>query len=155
MALEDGLLFPLLDASGRIVQSPDPQVSAKSFFSLELKGTVAGDGTPVSVQAKIQDGAGVDIESEVFGGKYYADANAHPHDYMALEVVDVDDVLGYGAGTVLGSYGRFTVAPGHPQQIILPSKKDVLAGLYYRITYFPQPGNTATINFWGNLLIRK
>jgi len=77
------------------------------------------------------------IEERLFTGLQIL-ANAISGDYCALSVVDVDNILGYGAGTVLDTFvtkwyldstadnqGIFTV--GYPAFI--------LAGLYIRVSY--------------------
>jgi hypothetical protein len=59
-------------------------------------------------------------------------------DYTAFQVVDVDNMLGYGAGTVLGQYTTCWYMRSDAQEQVnenTPYPAKVLAGLYLRVIY--------------------
>lgn len=70
-------------------------------------------------------------------GGYYWVKNAALGDAVSLQVVDVDNVLGGGAGLVVSPYVTdMPVAPwDHQQELESPTAGFIPAGLYLRITY--------------------
>jgi hypothetical protein len=58
-------------------------------------------------------------------------------DSVSVSVVDVDNVIGYGAGVVLDTFatGWYLSESQDQGQIRLPYSAEVLTGLYLRITY--------------------
>jgi len=151
----NGIQYPELDSNGRLIPSPNPQIGDKAFYMLALNGNIPiGSTTPVSVSSKIQT-SGIDVATEVFGGLYFAISSASPQDYMSLQISDIDNILGYGAGFIVGDYGHFSIAPGREIGIQLPTKADIPAGLYYQVVYTPVVAPTSVIEFWGNIQIRK
>jgi len=89
-------------------------------------------------------------ERLVYGGEMILKDHAFG-DKVAMQVVDVDNILGYGAGTVLGSYmsNWFVSSDKQTQtQIILDYPTKISAGLYLRVAYTSVGGTnvTASIN---------
>jgi hypothetical protein len=70
------------------------------------------------------------------GGYFWMQGPARG-DTVTLEVVDVDDVLGGGANTVVSTYvAAMPVAPwDHTGELAAPTAGNIPAGLYLRITY--------------------
>ncbi len=71
-------------------------------------------------------------------------------DNVSFSVVDVDNILGYGAGAILDTFAdNFYVFPGEVAEI-REHQADLITGLYIRATY----NNTGASNarFVGNLL---
>jgi len=70
-------------------------------------------------------------------GGYYWVKNPALGDKVSLKVVDVDDILGGGAGVVVSDYVTdMPVAPwDHQQELESPTAGLIPAGLYLRITY--------------------
>lgn len=70
------------------------------------------------------------------GGSYWTEG-ATVGDRVSLLVVDVDDVLGGGAGAVVSEYvQRLPVAPWQQQvEVMSPTAALVPAGLYLRVKY--------------------
>lgn len=77
-------------------------------------------------EARLIDGTQLIIKDHAFG------------DSVSFSVVDVDNVLGYGAGLVLDMFGdRWYVASDKQDQghIRFPYSAEVIQGLYLRTTY--------------------
>jgi len=70
-------------------------------------------------------------------GGYYWVKDPALNDAVTLSVVDVDDVLGGGAGAVVSTYvTTMPVAPwDHQPEISSPTAAEIPAGLYLRVTY--------------------
>lgn len=70
-------------------------------------------------------------------GGYYWVKNPALNDTVSLSVVDVDNILGGGAGAVLSQYVvNMPIAPwDHHQALEAPTASAVPAGLYLRVTY--------------------
>ena len=70
-------------------------------------------------------------------GGYYWVKDSALNDKVSLSVVDVDDILGGGAGAVVSQYVKdMPVAPwDHQQELESPTAAAIPAGLYLRVTY--------------------
>lgn len=70
-------------------------------------------------------------------GGYYWVKDSALNDKVSLSVVDVDDILGGGAGAVISQYVKdMPVAPwDHQQELESPTAAAIPAGLYLRVTY--------------------
>lgn len=70
-------------------------------------------------------------------GGYYWVRGATVGDRITFSVVDVNNVLGYGAGFVVAEYvKRLPVAPwDNQQEIIAPTAGNIPTGLFLRLTY--------------------
>ena len=70
------------------------------------------------------------------GGAYVTDGNVAPGDKVEFEIVDVDNVLGLGAGVVLARYVEDEfVVPNDKVDIPTETGKLVPAGVYFRTKY--------------------
>lgn len=90
------------------------------------------------------NGAQLILQNQVFGDK------------VNFEIVDVDDILGLGAGTVLDTFAEdwFIDSSNMNQQIIkieYPAK--ILAGLYVRVKYTSTGASNVDVRC--NLLLHK
>lgn len=92
---------------------------------------------------------GTDKQAYMDGINYYA-KDAEVGDHMVFQVIDIDNVLGYGANTVLDEFGHeWAVMPDSGVDIRLYKAK-LIAGLYIRIMY-ESTGNTNDVKFVCNL----
>lgn len=84
-----------------------------------------------------------DVEAFVYKGLISVDENAQRGDTIEVAVADEDNILGYGAGLVLGYMIRKKILHGGkqdhfinpPKYDFLSSKRKIMAGLYVRVTY--------------------
>lgn len=77
-------------------------------------------------EARLIDGTQIIVKDHAFG------------DHVAFQVVDVDNLLGYGAGTVLDSFGTewYLCSDKQDQGLIrMPYSAELVAGLYIRLKY--------------------
>lgn len=92
---------------------------------------------------------GVNKKSYMDGINYYA-KNAEVGDHMTFEVIDKDNVLGYGANVVLDQFGyQWAVMPNQEVNIRL-YKARLIPDLYIRIVY-TSVGTVDDIKFVCNL----
>jgi hypothetical protein len=95
-------------------------------------------------EARLLDGVHMILKDHAFG------------DSVKFQVVDVDNILGYGAGVVLDTFGEswFIVADVQSQgSINLPYSAEVLAGLYVRVAYTSV--GVTNVKFQCNLFLHK
>lgn len=87
----------------------------------------------------------VEEEIRIFGGHYWVQ-DAHAGDKMTFQVVDVDNVLGYGANTVITEYiSSMPVPPwNHERNLESPTAALIPSGLYLRVVY-QSAGGTGTL----------
>lgn len=103
----------------------------------------AAAGVTTDLDMKMTDEYSADITAFVFDGAVYTDSNAVWGDSLSVTMVDVDNVLGYGAGTVLGALilGKHIVAGAQSHFINPPSidfkksVKKIPQGVYLRVSY--------------------
>lgn len=93
-------------------------------------------------EARLIDGVSMILNNHVFG------------DSVKFQVVDVDNILGYGSGVVLDTFGDtwYVVSDSQAQgEIRLPYSAEILANLYIRIVY-TSTGST-NVDFRCNLFL--
>lgn len=103
---------------------------------------VASDGHQFNFKIKANDET-TDVEAFVYKGLICVNEDAVRGDSISVSVVDIDNILGYGAGATLGYMIRKKVLHGGKQEHLinppkydyLSSKRKIPAGLYVRITY--------------------
>lgn len=118
------------------------------FRGQGISGTAA-HGTSTNIdykltEARLLDGVHMILKDQAFG------------DSVKFQVVDVDNVLGYGAGVVLDTFGDswFVSSDSHDQGAInLPYSAEVIAGLYVRIVYTSV--GAVDVEFKCNLYLHK
>lgn len=83
--------------------------------------------------------------------------NHEDGDYVKFQVVDVDNILGYGAGTVLDEFGDtwyVDSASDTQPDVIVPYPAKILKDLYIRIIY-NSTGTTNDVTVRANLYLHK
>lgn len=100
------------------------------FKGFGISGTATA-GTTTNIDYKLTE------ERLVYGGQAILKNHAFG-DTIKFQVVDVDNILGLGAGTVLGEYmnGWYLADDTQVQPIVMvdfPTK--IMANLYFRIAY--------------------
>lgn len=71
----------------------------------------------------------------VYGVQYYAQ-NANLGDFVSFQVIDIDNVLGFGANTVLNTFvTKWFIMSNTLVDVALPLAATIPAGLYIRINY--------------------
>lgn len=95
-------------------------------------------------EARLIDGTRLILKDHVFG------------DYVKFQVVDVDNILGYGANTVLDEFADtwYVAADKQDQgETRLPYSAEVIANLYIRIVY--QSTGATNVSVQCNLFAHK
>ena len=118
-----------------------------------LKGTHFGTipyGTTVDLDWKIEQLSynAVNKKSYFDGVEYYA-KDAELGDYVQFQLVDKDNILGYGAGYMVEEFSNIYVAPNELNHIVLYKAK-LVPNLYARIKYV-STGST-DVKFMANML---
>jgi hypothetical protein len=93
--------------------------------------TTCTAGTTTNIDLKLND------DCFLTGGVLRTDGSAFG-DYATFQVVDVDNIFGYGAGTILGQYISNWYMRSDAQEQVnenTPYPAKVLAGLYLRLVY--------------------
>jgi hypothetical protein len=85
---------------------------------------------------------GNNVESRIDGAQYCCE-NSILGDYMTFQIVDVDDILGQGAGTVLDEFADVYVLPGNHH--IKEYAAKLIPGLYVRVTYTSTGSEDVTV----------
>jgi len=134
MPYDTGIQTGAFDPDGNLITSRDLQIANQKFFIEGFTGTCAIDSEEYSSSIKIQENS-VDIDAGICGLKFTT-KNHEFGDYARLEIVDVDNLLGYGANTVLGNFGqRFYIPHDGMFDVLLDYKKVIPGGLYLRVRY--------------------
>lgn len=118
------------------------------FRGKGVAGTAtAGTSTNIDhklTEARLIDGVKLILKDQAFG------------DSVKFQVVDVDNILGYGAGMVLDEFGTdwFVSADSQDQGAInLPYSAEVAAGLWLRIVY--NSTGATNVSVQANLWLHK
>ena len=118
-----------------------------SSYCLQADATSANVTTSTyNLDFKIQNHSGESFAYKyIWGGKIYVD-NANLGDYVAIQIVDVDNILGYGLGTVLKQYIRKHFVFDKTLDSFrtnCPGKCPI--GLYVRLIYNKTGANNPTV----------
>lgn len=95
-------------------------------------------------EARLIDGIQMLVQGQAFG------------DSVSIAVVDVDNVLGYGAGLILDTFASSWYLCSDRQlqmEVRLPYSAEVLVNLYVRVTY--NSVGASTVQFKYNLFAHK
>lgn len=115
----------------------------EEFSSKDLNANLQGykftttpwiDGDPIFTVSNYK----VDQDHILQGAEISIIGTPHEDDYFIGQVVDVDNILGAGAGYVAGTYvPRWEIVPGIAKQLNYESNypAKLIHGLYLRITY--------------------
>lgn len=143
--------IPNRDAFGNDIKTSSPFADAQGFrFRGKGIAGTATKNTTTNIDYKLTEERyinGVDllIKDSVWG------------DYVKFQVVDVDNILGYGAGTVLDEFGSdWYIDPNVCQQgqVIIPYPAKIIANLYIRIVYV-SVGTVNDVELKANLFLHK
>lgn len=122
----------------------DMDADKVKFRGRGISGTATA-GTTTNIDHKITEGRLIDgikliLKDHVFG------------DSVRFQVVDVENILGYGAGVVLDEFAtNWYVSSSEDQGAInLPYSAELIAGLYIRIIYNSIGQNNVSVraNLW-------
>lgn len=128
-----------------IRKSSDMDADKVKFRGVGISGTAtAGTTTNIDhklTEARLLDGVKLILKDQAFG------------DSVRFQVVDVDNILGYGAGLVLDEFGSSWYVSSDSQDqgaINLPYSAEVIANLYVRIIYNSTGGSNVSVkaNLW-------
>lgn len=83
----------------------------------------------------------------IYGGIYNVVGDINDGDYLEIEVIDKDNVLGLGANTVLSKFVETEyIVANDPHAIILSEQGDnIPAGIYLRARYVSVGSNAPTL----------
>lgn len=110
--------------------------------------------TPKIIDIKFPDDTGIAYYN--FFGSWVHVEDYGSDDYAIFQLIDIDNILGLGANTVLKEYCELwakniakTVAPIYDPK---KSAGKVKAGLYARIIFVPTDATKTDVKFWGKLV---
>lgn len=114
----------------------------KTYVHRSFSFDVTSDGYNYDFKLKANDDI-TDIEAFVYKGMLLLGPETQRGDYVVVSIVDVDNLFGLGAGTVLGymvkkkilSGGKESYSINPPMYDYLSSKRKVPNGLYIRVSY--------------------
>lgn len=112
-----------------------PYAFATPDFLFNASGIVATatHGTSTNIDFKVPGTLG---EFQYLNGAYAFTQNANFGDYVNVYVVDKDNILGYGANTVLANYiNHWYIDPSHELDITTPYAAKAPSGVYIRVEY--------------------
>jgi hypothetical protein len=118
----------------------------------EFVGRSAG---PLNVSAGQSNSILLLMTEDVYidGGMIYAE-NGKVGDWIKAEVVDVDNMYGFGANTVLYTYiEKWFIIPNDKTIIQTPYSGKISAGMYLKITY-TSTGDT-DVSIFGNYRLHR
>lgn len=140
-----------LDSDKRSLVTPsafslnlDYKVRAKGYSSAATLGATTNHNFAVGAEDRYMNGLVILLKDHVFG------------DTMALQVVDVDNLLGFGAGAMLNEFGTSWNVAGDQQNqglISFPYNAKINAGLYLRVVYTST--GTVEVKVRVNFLLHK
>ena len=114
----------------------------KKYVYYSHRFDVSGDGHEFDFKIKANDET-TDVEAFLYKGSINVNSPAVRGDWIEVQVVDKDNLLGFGADTILGWVIRKWILAGGaenheinpPKYDFLSSKRKIPAGIYLRIVY--------------------
>jgi len=86
------------------------------------------------------------------GGGYHVGSTAVAGDYIGVQIVDKDNILGYGAGAVLGTFiDTDYVWPGREWEVLTGDAKMIPAGIYLRMRYVSIGSDDVDVVGWYSM----
>jgi hypothetical protein len=86
------------------------------------------------------------------GGGYRVGLTAHSGDYIGVQIVDKDNMFGYGAGLVLGTFIDTDYCwPGREWEILTGDAKLLPAGIYLRMRYVSTGSEDVDVVGWYSM----
>lgn len=87
------------------------------------------------LEARLVDGIIILAKDKVFG------------DHISISIVDVDNIIGYGAGVVLDTFASsWYLGDTIQTEVRLPYSAELLAGLYMRLSYLSTGASVVSLN---------
>lgn len=119
---------PTANSQNSLLLSPftknSVQLNAHGVYATVTKNTIQNIDLKIEHDNVLVHGAMFYAKDAVFG------------DHVKAKVVDVDNILGYGAGTVLSKWiEKWYIVPNTLLKVTQDSAADILNGLYLRIQY--------------------
>ncbi len=114
------------------------QILSSNAFQMQANAVSVevAAGQTGSVDFKIENYSGENFTSKYLNGAEIYCSNASVGDWAEAQIVDVDNILGYGANTVLKSYvKKMFIFPNVRQVITASAPGQIPVGLYIRIVY--------------------
>ncbi|MGV8130857.1 MAG: hypothetical protein ACP5N7_02025 [Candidatus Pacearchaeota archaeon] len=123
-------------------------------FSDIIDSSQYDEENPKVIDVKFPDNLGYSFYN--FFGAWVHVANYGDFDHILFQLVDKDNVLGYGANTVLKEYCELwsVIVEKTTIPIYAPNKSAgrVFPGLYARLIYYPTDVTKTNIKFWGKFV---
>jgi hypothetical protein len=123
-------------------------------FKAVIDSSQYDEEEPYEITVKFPENLGYEIYN--FFGSWVHVENYGDNDYVTFQLVDVDNILDYGANTVLKEYCQLwsKVIEKTTEPIYAPNKSPgkVPAGLYAKLIYYPTDITKTNIKFWGKLV---
>ncbi len=147
------IVIPNRDATGyellttkNVAEDDQHRVRHKGIFDFTVNAGVTHDEDWLVEQLTYQ---GQNVASIMVGVRYHIDGGNNG-DHLTFSVIDKDNILGYGANTILDSFAEnFYIFPNEVAEI-REHKADLIAGLYIRCHYVNT--GASQVRFIGNLL---
>ncbi|MEK7093284.1 MAG: hypothetical protein AAB927_02260 [Patescibacteria group bacterium] len=117
------------------------------FAGKTVRATVPA-GTTANIDLKVVGAAGRKLN----GGFMFA-IDAAFGDQVTFQIVDVDNILGYGAGVVLDEFLTWSIDPREQLNLDLPYGSDIPEGFYIRGIY--QSVGTADVKVAINMKLHR
>lgn len=144
-------IIPEKDSSGNVYSYLAPFASSGNFRfrGKGISGT-ATKNTTSNIDYKLTEeryinGVDLFVKDSVWG------------DSVKFQVIDIDNILGYGANTVLDEFGTdWYIDPSicKQGQILLPYPAKIVTNLYIRIVYI-SVGTDVDVSLKANLFLHK
>jgi hypothetical protein len=120
-------------------------LTGHNFYKKGLRGTaVAGQTTDFYISFS--------TNMYLSGGGYHAGSTANGGDYVGAQIVDKDNILGYGPGTVLGTFLETDyVWPGREWEVRTNDAKIIPTGIYLRMRYVSTGAQDVELIGWYSM----
>lgn len=119
---------PYTEDGRPVIALGEAELGGSSLWQGSTFSAVAGEDTTHDHQ--------ITAASKLFAGTFWASPDAEIGDWIEFSVVDVDDLLGLGAGYVVAKYvATMYVAPGERRELRSGQSAAIPAGLYLRTVY--------------------
>lgn len=110
---------------------------AKDLYRYSVKDTVTANGTK-NIDKKFTENV------YIYGGVYELVGDANNGDYLDIQVIDIDNVLGYGANTILATFieNEYVNVERKFNEITSEDGNIIPTGVYLRAKYTAAGNNT-------------
>ena len=144
------------DAHALIVTTTDPVPDKVQPVEADLGGTShwEGDEFDAAAGTSTEHDVAIGASGKLIEGTFWVGPTAVDGDTVDLYIVDVDNILGYGAGTILKHYvATMPVVPSERRRMYSGQSATLLAGLYMRTKYTSTGGNAVRVKIdWTTIV---